>query len=210
MDVQLEEILSIVSDDNIKKKVISELKLLKEHHPTSYEHSLNVGSMYQLLMSDEYNDFEEQIFLGCLLHDIGKTEVRIEILDAPKQLHYHERGMIRNHAKENRNILNKIFGDQKRNYHLAYYIACGHHENGNGSEGYPRKSEFPVSINLREIYDGDLLIKINLLDAFDTMIDSNRTYKQPLTPQTAIAKLKQELPHYSSFLNKVLETHLQR
>ena len=109
--------------------------ILREHHRGTLVHSLDVALNALLLgrhvgvrdKSDQYLLFE-----AGLVHDIGKTEVPLGILDKPGKLTAEEWAVMRQHPVASERILREA-GDYDE--HIIW-AASQHHEKHDGS-GYP-------------------------------------------------------------------------
>lgn len=122
------------------------------------------------------NDVQQSdLSLLCLLHDIGKIGVPLEILNKPGKLTAEEWEVLRSHAM--------------KGYQIAKSSAelCGiaemilhHHESWNGT-GYPdglARESIPLLSRV-----------IAVVDAYDAMVN-NRSYRKALPQDVAIAELK--------------------
>lgn len=142
-----------------------------------YTHSLQVG-LYTISvgMAKGYN--QQQILelgLGSLLHDIGKTEVPISILEKEGPLTKEEYDLIKEHTTHGFNMLRKEHGIPLLSAHCAYQ----HHERLDGS-GYPR------GIKGEDIHAYAKIVAI--ADVYDALI-SKRVYKEPILPHEALEYL---------------------
>lgn len=142
-----------------------------------YTHSLNVG-LYTISvgMAKGYN--QDQILelgLGALLHDIGKTDIPISILEKNGTLTKEEYDLIKEHTTYGFNKLRKEHGIPLLAAHCAYQ----HHERLNGS-GYPR------GIMGADIHEYAKIVAI--VDVYDALV-SKRVYKSPILPHEALEYL---------------------
>jgi len=142
-----------------------------------YTHSLNVV-LYTISvgMAKGYN--QEQIMelgLGSLLHDIGKTEIPISVLEKKGPLTQEEFNLIKEHTTYGFNMLRKEHGIPLLSAHCAFQ----HHERLDGS-GYPR------GIKGKEIHEYAKIVAI--ADVYDALI-SKRVYKEPILPHEALEYL---------------------
>lgn len=160
----------ILSDGDIMYNLMN----LKKYDDYTYFHSLNVGILSALIgLHCNMNEEELKILVtGALLHDIGKKFLKIEVLNAKRELTDKEQEMIRQHPKLGYDFL-------KQNYSFDDAVCAGvleHHEWHNG-EGYPlQKAGEDISIYAR-------IIKI--ADVYDAMT-SKRPYHDALCPADAV------------------------
>lgn len=151
--------------------------MLTDIHTTDfylYRHSLNV-CIYTVMMAlaKGYNAEELMtISLGALLHDIGKTQVPLEILQKPGNLTVEEYEKIKTHSE----LGYKILKDEPNIPLLSAHCAYQHHERVDGT-GYPR------GIKGSEIHEYSRIIGI--VDSYDAMT-SHRVYRSALMPHQAL------------------------
>ena len=141
-------------------------------------HSLNVAllnGMQAEWLGLSSNDVNTLVLAG-LLHDIGKTMVPEEILNAPRRLTDEEVAVMRNHPVYSAELLRGKFDDNVR---LA---ARHHHEKLNGA-GYPD------GLTGAEI--GFFARITAISDIYDAMV-SERSYKEARLPLSVFDMLYQE------------------
>ena len=117
----------------------------------------------------------EELQLGAALHDVGKVNVRPEVLGKPGRLDDDELAEVRTHPVEGAWL---IAGVASLGPALPYVLF--HHERWDGA-GYPTRRvghEIPV--------EGRLLA---VVDAFDAMT-SARPYRDALTFEEAVAEVE--------------------
>ena len=78
----------------------------------------------------------QQIWLGSLLHDVGKLYVPVSVVEHPGRLDAQQLATMRKHVDGTRKVLEGKISDE------VLEIACRHHEKLNGS-GYPRGLSAP-------------------------------------------------------------------
>ncbi len=113
--------------------------------------------------------------LLCLMHDIGKIAIPLEILNKPGKLNNDEWNMMRSHAEKGYNIAKS--NDELRA--LAEYILY-HHERWDG-KGYPTglsREDIPILSRI-----------ISVVDAYDAMVN-DRCYRKAMTPEEAMKELR--------------------
>lgn len=137
--------------------------------------SKEIGAYFQLPVEEL-----EQIYLGALLHDIGKISVPIEILESPGRLTKEEFEIMKGHVISTHDILDGFVSDK------IVKLACRHHERSNGS-GYPyglTKSDLTLPERIvavadvvcalyeKRSYKGHL-DKASILDIIDKMLENH-------------------------------------
>ncbi|BBI32396.1 HD-GYP domain-containing protein [Cohnella abietis] len=142
-----------------------------------YMHSLNVCVYSTLLgMASGYNhDQLVTLGLGAMLHDIGKTQISMQVLLKPGALSAYEFDEMKRHTERGYYLLK----DEPNIPLLAAHCAYQHHERINGS-GYPR------GIKGNEIHE--FAKWIGIVDSYDAMT-SQRTYKDAMLPHQAVEAL---------------------
>jgi HD-GYP domain-containing protein (c-di-GMP phosphodiesterase class II) len=157
---------------------VQALAILAEHYdPDTGRHltriQLYVRTLleYLAISDNPYKDYVhqhpnyiEEIVFACLLHDIGKTAIPVEILMKPAKLSPEEFEIVKEHttiAGEALDAANVIFRKEfnKDSYlALARDISIYHHEKWNG-EGYPHRlkgNDIPLSariVAIADVYD---------------------------------------------------------
>ena len=133
------------------------------------EFSLSIGAKLNLPQA-ELRD----LYLGAILHDIGKIGTEEEVLNKPDSLNRREISLVREHP-----IKGTLFIVGLENLSHIVPIILHHHEYWDGS-GYPSRlvgDQIPLHSRI-----------IAVADAFDAMI-SNRSYRDGLDKETAIREL---------------------
>ncbi len=142
-----------------------------------YQHSLNV-CIYATTLGLAYGYSKDELMtlgLGALLHDIGKTQVPLELLKKPGQLTAEEFEEMKKHTEHGF----KLLKDEPNIPLLAAHCAFQHHERLDGS-GYPR------GIKEDDIHEYAKWIAI--IDSYDAMT-THRTYRPAMLPHQAIEAL---------------------
>ncbi|WP_424769027.1 HD-GYP domain-containing protein [Paenibacillus sp. sgz302251] len=142
-----------------------------------YQHSLNVCVYTTLLgMAHGYTRDElTTLGMGALLHDIGKTQITMNVLKKPGSLTQEEYEAMKQHTR----IGYELLKDEPNLPLIVAHCAFQHHERIDGS-GYPR------GIKGNEIHE--YAKWIGLVDSYDAMT-TNRIYSQPMLPHHAIERL---------------------
>ncbi|WP_028546148.1 HD-GYP domain-containing protein [Paenibacillus taiwanensis] len=139
-----------------------------------FKHSLNV-CVYTTMFGIHHGYAKEELkmlAMGALLHDIGKTQLDLQILNKPGRLSDYEFSHIKSHAELGFRILKNEPNIPLIVAHCAYQ----HHERLNGS-GYPRGI---VSEHIHEYAKW-----IAIADSFDAMT-SHRVYRSAMQPHEAL------------------------
>ena len=116
-----------------------------------------------------------QLELLCLLHDIGKIGIPLEILNKPGKLADQEWAVLRTHPEKGYQIA--MSSDELKS--IAEMILY-HHERWDGN-GYPKKlagADIPVLSRI-----------ISVVDAYDAMVN-DRSYRKAMTPEAAQAEIR--------------------
>ena len=142
-----------------------------EHH---VRRTQNMGA--ELGRRIELTDIQQSdLSLLCLLHDIGKIGIPLEILNKPGKLSDEERKILRSHARKGYEIANS------NNELKGIADAILHHHERWDGNGYPD------GLSQESI---PLLSRISaVVDAYDAMTN-NRSYRSAMSVSDAMAELK--------------------
>ena len=145
------------------------------------EYSLSVGSKLNLSKT-ELRD----LYLGSVLHDIGKVGTADDVLNKPEGLNLREETLVREHP-----IKGTLFIVGIDSLSHIVPVILHHHERWDGT-GYPARlkgEQIPLHARI-----------ICITDAFDAMM-SNRSYRDGLDKETAIKEiLKEKGTQFDPFL----------
>lgn len=159
------------------EKLLSLLNALKEKHNYTYNHSLRV-SKYSMCIGEKLKLNKSDmryLFLGSLLHDIGKLKIPNEILHKKTKLTDEEFEIMKKHSTYSAEILKEQGANSK-----LVQIVKGHHERYDG-KGYPD--------GLKENKISLLSRIISVADSFDA-ITSTRCYSTKKNIDYVINELK--------------------
>lgn len=173
------------------KNLLFQLYLLYNYHTYTFEHCCTVAIYSALIgmklgLDQEYID---DLFLGGLLHDIGKRKVPVALLDKNGKLTDEEFEIVMSHAYLGYTIVANLLGfdspifhaysDVERMQRLTQAV-MGHHSKLDGT-GYPKgyKNEYLTT----QI--------VTVADIFDALT-SSRAYKVPYSNKEAIKILKKD------------------
>lgn len=144
-----------------------------------YIHSLKVASLTHSLVKN-LNISEEtknDIYISAILHDIGKTYIKKEILNKPARLTEEEKNYLKKHS---------IYGYKKAqelNYSKSIALNILHHHENYDGTGYPqglRGSLIPFGARI-----------IKICDVFEALI-SDRPYREGLSISNSLKIIKKE------------------
>jgi HD-GYP domain-containing protein (c-di-GMP phosphodiesterase class II) len=142
-----------------------------------YAHSLNV-CVYTTMLGMAHGYDQDQLLalgLGALLHDIGKTQISMQVLLKPGMLTSYEFEEMKRHTERGFYLLKDEPGIPLLSAHCAFQ----HHERLNGT-GYPR------GLKGEDIHEFAKLIGI--VDSYDAMT-SHRVYRDAMLPHQAVEAL---------------------
>jgi HD-GYP domain-containing protein (c-di-GMP phosphodiesterase class II) len=175
------EMVNMVLEDD---DTSSYLVRVSSHDPSTYTHSLNVGIYGMMLAKKIYktsikHDLKELV-AGLFLHDLGKININLKIIQKSSKLLPEEWDIIRNHPIEGIRILSET-GHMTD---ICSIIIMQHHEREDGS-GYP------FGLKGEEIHDYARICCI--ADIYDALT-SQRSYKQPIPVFKALELMRDEMP----------------
>lgn len=131
--------------------------------------SLNIARRFGL---DERT--QEDIYLGALLHDVGKIAIPMSILESPGKLSDDEMTIMRTHVAETEALIKDIVPDN------ICQIAVRHHEKLDGS-GYPHGLKADqLSFPQRIVAVADIV----------SALSNRRSYKEPFPEEKTVAVLR--------------------
>ena len=172
------QIKKLLCDDSLRSQALASLvRALKEADADTEDHVRRTQKMGAMLgRRIGLTDAEMvQLELLCLLHDIGKIGIPLEILNKPGKLTDQEWEVLRTHPEKGYQIA--MSADELST--IADMILY-HHERWDG-QGYPRGlkgEEIPVLSRI-----------ISIMDAYDAMVN-DRSYRKALTPEAAQEEIR--------------------
>lgn len=164
------------------------LNSLKTHDNYTFQHSIDV-TVVSILIGRRIGlpaKRLQELGVGCLLHDIGKTFIPLEILNKPGKLTEDEFSRMKLHPHIGFEIVRGVESIGI----LPPHVVFQHHERQDGS-GYPRGltgnnrldiSDEPRTIHL---YAGIAAVA----DVFDAL-SSDRPYRKALPPEEVVGVLR--------------------
>ena len=176
---------------------ISQILAIKQYENLTYCHSVNVA-MLSLLLGRQVGLDKSLITVlveAALLHDVGKTQIPLEVVQKPGALDKREREQIEMHPLLGAEILSGTAGLHP----LTPVIALEHHRTVRGG-GYPDLGEAVIPHVLSQL--------VSVADVYEAVTGA-RTYRPPMRPEQAcllLARLSGESLNTSlvkSFINAV-------
>ncbi|MBN2898330.1 MAG: HD-GYP domain-containing protein [Clostridia bacterium] len=181
-----------ITEDN---NVLNSLRRVGVHDSYSYIHSVNVAILAMIIGKwlNLKTHIQEDLAIAGFLHDIGKTNIPLDILDKPGELTVSEFEKIKEHPIHGYRILQISTGVTNEIMEAVKH----HHERIDGS-GYPD------GLRDREI---SLYAKIlAVADVFDA-ITANKSYRSKISVYAAARVLKTE--SFNKLEPKVTEVFLK-
>ena len=188
---QVEPVISSVSksmDEN--PSVFLSVTRLKSKDEVTYLHSISVSAL--MILFGRHLGFDEAVvqMLGTagLLHDVGKLEIPLEVLNKEGRLTEDEISMIRDHPVKGHAILSRQEGMSE----IVLDVCLNHHERIDG-KGYPhRLSGSQVSLHARVAA---------ICDVYDALT-STRPYRAPWSAGKALKWMLSSEGHFDRRLLK--------
>ncbi|MBP2444643.1 HD-GYP domain-containing protein [Rhizobium leguminosarum] len=163
---------------------------LKSRDEVTFLHSISVSALMILFSRHLGLDETTVQMLGTagLLHDVGKLEIPLEVLNKEGRLDEDEIKMIRDHPEKGHAILSRQEGMSE----IVLDVCLNHHERIDG-KGYPRKlSETQVSFHAR---------LAAICDVYDA-VTSVRPYRAPWSASQALKWMLGNEGHFDRRLLK--------
>ena len=160
--------------------ILNNLATLSFTDYTTALHSINVMALamgYCIVHKFAQKDVQK-IGMAALMHDVGKSEVPLEILQADRSLSDAEFSLMKNHTTLGKKVLLEcgIHDD------LTIRVTMQHHEKLDGS-GYPK--------GLKYIPDYSKLVAI--IDCYEALTADERPYRNAMPPVKALSIIKEEV-----------------
>jgi len=146
----------------------------------TYKHSVDVAILSMLIGKEiGYNMKDIKLLgFGGLLHDIGKSQIPVEVLNKKGKLTDEEWALLQTHSELGYELIKDVIS---LNGHVKQMVRY-HHERNDGS-GYP------FALKDKELSE---FIKIIIVADIFNAIASNRVYRQALTPEQIVEYIHQE------------------
>ncbi len=186
----------IVDDIMCRRELMLNLSDIRSHDDYTFYHSVNVTVISVIIGICLYYNYDQlcDLGLGVLLHDIGKTQIPLEILGKPDRLTQEEYEIIKKHTWYG-------FEALRSNPEIkitSAHVALQHHERYNGS-GYPRQLKGEDILEFARI--------TAIADVYDAM-SNDRCYRKKIP----IHKVRQYLTESSGTLfdSKILNRFIEK
>jgi len=159
--------------------ILNALQMVKSVDTYTYTHSVNVGVLSGLIGKWTGHQNIHSLVLSGLLHDVGKSQIPLEILNKPSSLTPNEMEVMRQHsflgyelAVDSGNITDEVMSG-----------ILFHHERLDGT-GYPSGLSGGQVSQVSRI--------VAVADLFDSMT-SNRVYRRALNPFDVLEEIYAEM-----------------
>jgi len=171
----IEDMVSFVSTDI---DAVASLLRLSTHDYYTYNHCVDVA-VYSIALAKriwgEDRELLKRAGMGGLLHDIGKRNVPIEIINKKSKLTPEEWDEIKRHPSYGKNLIDSIPSISKD----SKLVVLEHHENFDGT-GYPSRLKGDEISKLARL--------VSIADVFDALT-TNRSYHHAIKPSEALGKM---------------------
>ncbi|WP_418791453.1 HD-GYP domain-containing protein [Phosphitispora sp. TUW77] len=159
---------NIIDDLLTNKDIMLNLSDIRSYDDYTFNHSVNVTVISTFIgMSLHYRkDRLKDLGMGVLLHDVGKTQIPLEIINKPGRLTEEEYEIVKKHTWYGFDTLRKCPGIKLTSAH----VALQHHERLDGT-GYPRNLKGKRIIEFARISA--------IADVYDAMT-SDRCYRKSI------------------------------
>jgi putative nucleotidyltransferase with HDIG domain len=178
--------------DRIQRVGLSSyLSAIRNHHSSTYAHCLSVTAIaaaFGIELGFGRQD-QERLAIAGLLHDIGKSQIPLDILEKPGALNDGEQGIMRLHPELGFDMLCGTSGLPEDTLDMVLH----HHEYLDGS-GYPHR--------LQGSQISDLNRMITIADVYSALIEP-RSYKSGMPPTEAYDTLLAMGPKLDTALVRV-------
>jgi len=174
----IETIVDQIAEDESKSMLIG-MTTIKDYDEYTYYHCVNV-SILAMALGHKIKlprKVLAELGLAGLFHDLGKTEIPIEILNKPSKLSDEDWQAMRQHPWWGAIIVFKIRGIDEASMDLAI-SAFEHHLNHDNS-GYPKlRTRIPLNLFSKII---------SIADQYDAMTSSRVYSRTPKPPEKALS-----------------------
>lgn len=161
--------------------VINHIHMIRRQDDYTFHHSVNVAVICGVIgrWLGFTGKYLKDLVLAGLLHDVGKTQIPLEILNKPGKLTPDEMAIMRLHTIRGYRLVRDI-PDLPRS---VMYGIFQHHERYDGS-GYP------LAVTSEKIHQYAKIIAI--ADIYDAMT-SDRVYHRKITPFAVVEMIFEEM-----------------
>lgn len=170
-------IYNIVDSIILNSEVVLNMSSLRTHHEYTYSHCVNVGILSASVGAKLNLDREKLVQLGIagMLHDIGKKDIPIELLDKKDKLSVEEFETLKEHPENGFKMLLNTRGISS----VSKVGVLQHHERFDGT-GYPK------GLKGKEITEFGRILAV--ADTYDAMT-SDRAYRSAISPSETMEYL---------------------
>ena len=200
---RLEEIINVHSTNGILHNHDKLERLLKGLDIENYAHSVRVEHLAEQLaaVNGVAPDYVEALRIAGRYHDVGKTEIALEILQKPGKLTSQEFDVVKGHAERGYNLLKEWIPRE------IAEIVLAHH--------YP---DYPSAERFRELTQKDVGLILPLAkyliaaDKVDAMLYP-RSYQPEFSPNMIRSKLRANLkwmPGNETLIDQALGISVQQ
>lgn len=201
VESMLKDTLNILKASDSRLSMFTMMSTLKNYDDSTFNHSLNVALICNILGSWlGLPENECELLTSCgLFHDIGKLLIPEQIIKKPGKLTDEEYAIIKTHPKKGYDLLRK----QNVDIHIQY-AALMHHEKCDGT-GYP--------LGLIDNQIDWCAQIVTIADIYEAMT-AKRVYRGPLSPFTVIDNFEHDgLKKYNpkfllTFLEHVVNSYM--
>ncbi|MCL6415312.1 DUF3391 domain-containing protein [Aestuariirhabdus sp. Z084] len=161
----------------------SNMLRITSHDFYTYTHSVNVGVTSIMLAKAMFGQSDRhdmhELGAGFFLHDLGKVNIRPEVINKPGKLTDEEMRHMRTHPFKGFKLLEKS-GELTEESRI---IVLQHHERADGT-GYPKQ------LRNKDIHIyGKICCMADVFDA----LTAERSYKQAMTPYEALVLMRDKM-----------------
>lgn len=189
---QYREELSEISRLTLEKRVEKLLSILERHHPNTLSHVFEVALVSTSLVTNYFKGsieealpFIEEVFVGTLLHDIGKIVVPRKILNSDKsQLSPEDKETLNLHSQLGSVVLESVGLERYRYF-------CDEHHIGNNNNGAFKNDDIDLRHPLTEF--------VGIADALCGQMDPrrNRGGKPPKSIHEVLGRFRESRSSFS-------------
>ena len=161
--------------------VINHLQMVRTQDDYTFQHSINVSVICGILgkwLGYSGSEITDLVLAG-LLHDIGKSQIPLDILNKPDTLTAEEMKIMQTHST----LGYKLIKNNKKLSSAVIYGVLQHHERMDGS-GYP------LSVKADKLHPFARIVAI--ADTYDAM-SSDRVYHHKITPFAVVEQMAAEM-----------------
>jgi len=171
----------LVSDYSKEHDVVKNLIDISHKDYSTILHSISVMALALGFASYINLSQDETRVLGLcgLLHDVGKTKINPEILNAQRKLTDEEFEEIKSHTYKGYNILRECKFNSEYIKHLSL-SALEHHEKSDGT-GYPLNKTESQLAKFSQI--------LAIIDCYEALTNDDRPYRSAMSPFEALNEI---------------------